>query len=196
MRRCGVVLLLVAVGCGTATTFPTENGQPPQPENKPPPLDNHFDYDYGQWKLYAPKDAGFEVRFPHDPVMKSTKQGSETIMVAGIQRHAPDEFGYVCQWVIKAQPFANAAAETAYLNGQQQGAVQSSRGKLVAEKALALDGMPGREFVVELPDKEALHSRVYLAGKRAIILQVFGKDKDAVCSKDSMQFLDSLKISK
>src|SRR5262249_43334087 len=188
MNRPLFLWLVVATGCGTSTTPRADKGQKDPSTSKPLVVENKPDHDENQQSLYAPKEANFEVRFPSDPTVKMTPHGSETIHVAGIQRQAVDGLGYVCQWVIKEKLFGSEEAEVAYLKGQQEGALKSSRGNLVSEKEISLNGVPGREFIIEYDDQNVLRCRVYLAGKRVVNLQVWGKDKEAVSSKDAVKF--------
>jgi hypothetical protein len=152
--------------------------------------------DESKWKVFAPKDAGLAVKFPGDPVVKSGMHEGETVYLAGIQRKAIDDLGYVVQWTTKEKAFADKMVEGEFVRNFQKGAVLSTKGKLVEEKEVSLDGLVGRQFIIELPDKNVLHSRVYVAGKRVVNLQAWGKDKEAVCSKDAMRFFESLTISK
>jgi hypothetical protein len=148
-----------------------------------------------EWRRYAPKGAGFEVLLPSDPAVKETPHGTETLHVAAVQRKAVESLGYVCQW-LKAGPFANQEAEAAYLQGQQEGSLRASKGKLLAEKEIRLGAAAGREFVVAVSEGNVLRCRVFLAGGKVINLQVWGRDEDAVRSKDAQRFLASLKFSK
>jgi hypothetical protein len=115
--------------------------------------------------------------------------------VAGVQRRAANELGYTCQWTIREKAYSSREAVTGYLRGQQAGALKSSKGKLVEEKDITLDGVPGREFTIELPDKNRMRCRSYLAGKRVVTLQVVGKDLESVRSTDAVKFFESLRIN-
>jgi hypothetical protein len=195
MHRGFVFFLVIAVGCSTSTPHGS-SGQNATPGHDGPPSEKAPRHDYSQWKLYAPKEATFKVRFPSDPTLRTTPHGSETIHVAGVQRQGVDGLGYVCQWLLKEKPSASREAEAAYLKGQQEGALKSSNGKLVEEKEITLGGVPGREFIIAVADRNVLHCRVYLAGTQVINLQVWGRDKEAVSSGEAIKFLDSLALGK
>jgi hypothetical protein len=195
MRRFAIFLLVVAAGCGTSTTPQADQGQKDTPRSKPPSVEIKSEHDYQGWKEYAPSEAAFEVRFPTEPVVNTPTPATGNFHVAGVQRRAVDELGYTCQWTIKEKAYSSEA-EGAYLRGQQAGALKSSKGKLVEEKDITLDGVPGREFIIELADKNVFRIRTYLAGKRMITLQVVGKDTESVRSLDAVKFFESLKISK
>jgi len=196
MHRCFVLFVLITAGCSTSTTPQGSSAQNAPHGHNGPSAEKSPRHDYSQWKLYAPKEATFKVRFPSDPTLKTTPHGSETIHVAGVQRQGVDGLGYVCQSLLMEKPYNSREAEATYLKGQQNGALKSSNGKLVAEKEITLGGVPGREFIIQVADKNVLHSRVYLASSQVINLQVWGRDTEAVSSKEAIMFLDSLTLGK
>ena len=67
MRRFAVLFLIVAAGCGPSNAPPAN----PEPKNSPNtnPQSVEAKHDYDGWKVYAPAEGGFEVRFPKDPVL-------------------------------------------------------------------------------------------------------------------------------
>src|SRR5262245_49783203 len=196
MRRFATLFLVVAAACSSSPTPQADKSQKDPPPTNPPSGERESKRRDDGWKQYAPKETGFEVWFPRDPAVQTSPQGSETIHVAGVQRRTADGLGYVCQWVTKAKPFRDKQAEAEYLRGQQEGAVQSENGMLIEEKEITRDGLPGREFIIKFSGKNFLHCCVYLAGNQVINLQVWGKDQQAVSSKDAAKFFKSLKIGK
>lgn len=147
-------------------------------------------------KLIAPKDAGFELRFPSEPKLQKLDGGDNTIHVAGVTRKTVEGLAFTCHWIIRDKGFENKTAEAAYLQGQVQGSVQGSKGKLVEDKEIALNDFPGRQFIIEVDKQNMLLSHLYLAGRRVIRVTVMGKDREAVTSAEALRFFNSLKISK
>jgi hypothetical protein len=147
-------------------------------------------------RLYAPKEAEFELRFPTKPTIIEKPHLSGTIAVASVQRKSVEEFGYVCQWFIREKAFDSTEAEIIYLKGQQSGSVAASKGKLLQERRVTLKGIKGREFAVEVSDNNVFRCRVFVTGKRVIHVQVWGTDLKALDSKEVSAFFDSLKITK
>jgi len=196
MWRFALLSLMLAVGCGTSTATKTDIA-PKEPTKNKTPSDQKkkIEHDYKGWKEYAPTEGGFEVRFPTEPAIKAPSPATGNFHIAGTQRQAPDELEFMCQWIIKGQPYDSKQAEVLYLRSQQLGMLTASKGQLVDEEEITLDSANGREFTIAIPGKEVVRSRSYLAGKRMITIQVWGKDTQAVGSTDATKFLDSLKIN-
>jgi hypothetical protein len=194
MRRCAVLFALAIAGCGDSTKPRVEPSQKETADTKPPAVVQKPKHDYQGWKEYASAEAGFKVRFPGEPIVKTASPATGNFHLVGIQRQAIDELGYTCQWTIKEKAYENKEAEAAYLKGQQSGAVKSSKGKLVEENAIVSDGFTGRQYIIEVASQNVLHCRSYLAGKRVITLQVWGKDVESVQSPNAVKFFDSLMI--
>ena len=190
MRRVTVLFILFTAGCGPSNAPPVKPGAEGPANDKPQAVVNEPKHDYQGWKKYAPSEAAFQVLFPKEPVVKTPSPATGNFYVVGVQRQALDDVGYICQWTIKEK-----APNKEYLKDQQMGALNSSRGKLVEESDITLDGVPGREFIIELPDKNVSRWRSYVAGNRVISVQVQGKDVESVRSGDAVMFLDSLNIN-
>lgn len=55
------------------------------------------------------------------------------------------------------------------LDGARNGAVVKMNGSLIYEKKISLDGIPGREFSANLPDRFIMTERVYIRPKSNIV---------------------------
>ena len=196
MRRVARLFFLMMVGCGGSPTSHIDTGPKEVPGLQGPAEEKKPEHDYNGWSRYAPADAQFEVRFPSEPIVQPPSQANGNLHVAGVERKTVNSLAFICQWTIEKQPKASRAAEAAYLMGQQIGAVNSTKGRLVEGKDITLGDVNGREFTVAVGKDDVTRVRGYLAGKRMISLQVVGKDTEAVRSIDAQKFLDSLQISK
>jgi hypothetical protein len=195
MLRSAVLVVVAVVGCNAATTPQADSSPKATPENKSPTVEQKSEHDYQGWKRYAPTESGFEVWFPREPQEKAASPATGNLHVAGVQRRAVDELAFTCQWKINDKPRANREAEVAYLLGQQTGALNSTKGRLVDGRTINLDGWQGREFTIAINNEHVSRVRTYLVGKRMISLQVLGKDAEAVRSNDAKTFFESLKIN-
>jgi hypothetical protein len=97
---------------------------------------------------------------------------------------------------MREKPFEKKELEAAYLKGQQLGVLQATKGKLISEKEISVDGAQGREFIIQVSDKDMARTRIVMAGRRVVHLQVWGMDQNALQSKDTEKFLQSLKFTK
>ncbi|MBA4017914.1 MAG: hypothetical protein C0483_12120 [Pirellula sp.] len=147
-------------------------------------------------KRFSPRDAGFDVVFPAEPTLRDTSDGTDTIHVAtGPQRKKVEDLYLTCHWIVN-EKLRQEKNVPAYLLGVVQGAVQASKGKLLENKEIALNGFPGRQYIIEVNDRNTMATRVYFAGDRVIYVGVVGNDHDAVTGAEARQFLDSLRIQK
>jgi hypothetical protein len=162
------VVLLIAAGCGKK-------------------------HDYSGWKKYAPAESAFEVYFPADFAVKPPSKETGDLHIASIRQPDADKLGFNCQWKDMGQPAPSKDVEVKFLGDVQKGSLVGSKGKLLEEKEISLGSYVGREFIMDAAEPKAVaHYRMYVAGKRFVMLQVWGKDKNAVSSAEAMKFLDSL----
>ena len=199
MRRFTVLLLVLAAGCSGSSGPQPDSDRKDRVESKPPEVEIKSNHDYTGWKRIAPKGGAFEIRFPVEPTINMTtpvRSGTGVVHTVGIQRLDVDHLGFVCSWSLLAKAYGSRVSEDSYLRGTQARALQTSRGKLIEEKPIILNGVSGREYLHEVSPGNVKCCRLYLADKRLISLQVAGKDQEALRSEDVVKFLDSLKIAK
>ena len=154
----------------------------------------------GEWKTFSPKGGGYSVQMPGDPV-----EDKQDVKAAGGETNIAVTF-YVFEvkgegsLVVSQSEFPDAIAKAGdaekRLNGARAGAVTSSKGKLRAEKKIALDSNPGRDLLIENEMKNTLvRTRVYAVGNRLYQTIAAGK-KEFVEGKTADRFLDSFKLVK
>ena len=202
MGRFAILSIMLASGCGTSTTPQLQEGRKETPQDKHASLETKKGHEYKGWIEFAPTDAGFQVRIPKEPIVKTGSSASSNLNTASILRKTADDLGFICQWEIRDQT-GRKEAEVIYLKGQQFGMLIATKGQLIEEKEIALDHVQGREWIIAIGENkqfpataETLRCRSYVVSKRMISLQVIGKNADAVRSTDAVTFLESLKISK
>jgi len=83
------------------------------------------------------------------------------------------------------------------LDGCRDGVTNNLRGKRLSEKKLTVgaDKHPGRDILVELPNKNLYRTRLYLVGERLFQIVVLGPS-EFVKDKQVDSFLDSFKLDK
>lgn len=144
--------------------------------------------------LLAPQGVGFEVRFPTEPVRGQVPSGDDIVYSAKTPRKKLDELGLSCHWILHKEPLGDEKAVAKFLKDNAQGAFKASRGKLLEDEVISLNGIPGRKYTIEINEQNVLTTRVYAIGSRAIYVGVMGKDRDAVSAPEATRFFDSLKI--
>jgi hypothetical protein len=80
-------------------------------------------------------------------------------------------------------------------DGARDGLLASGQYKLRSERKIELQGSPGREIDLELPDGKGIQFRVhlYLVGQRMYQLMVFSK-QDVAKNRDASLFFDSFRL--
>jgi hypothetical protein len=144
------------------------------------------------WKELAPEGAGFTVLFPGEPAVSKLRDGGR----AQIKRSPVEGISYYGTWTTREMPFATEEVAKAYLLGMQEGSAKAVKGKVISDKEITLDGVPGREFGIEAPENTVIRCRVFAVGDRIFNFQVWGKDKEAVQSTDPEKFFGSIKLTK
>lgn len=122
------------------------------------------------WKDFSPKDAGFQVKIPGVPreTKREIGQGASVTKFTlwGIEKDG------VVYMVMRTElpPEAVAGGTKKTLDEARDSGVKNSRGTLKEEKEIEMDGYPGRELVLDLPDSRVrgggfYRSRIYLVGQ-------------------------------
>jgi len=119
------------------------------------------------WKELSPKGDGFRVLMPDKPEKKTatveTPQGDVKITLYTIARKKT--FFMVLRSDLP--PEVDVKDVKKLLDDARDQGVKNSRGKLTSEKEIELDGNPGREMILDLPDSRVkgggiYKSRIYL----------------------------------
>lgn len=148
------------------------------------------------WETYTSKAGRFSVQMPGKP--KESAQQVPTPAGAVNQSMATAEsggLGYLASWTDFPvdEKLLTPELQEKLLDGGVQGAVSQTGGKLLEQSKIKLGGYPGRECRLQAPDGTEARNRIYLVGKRLIMLVVTGK-KGTVTSKDADKFLGSLQL--
>ena len=149
------------------------------------------------WKVAAPKDAGFSAKMPGTPTEKkqqvktATGQLSVTLYIA----EGRNESLFVVSYTDYSEADLKKAPVDKRLDQARDGAVEKSGGKLRGEKKIELDGQPGREIVIENNGEVIAKMRIYLVQRRLYQVMVLGNEP-TFKSKDVGTFLDSFRVIK
>jgi hypothetical protein len=88
----------------------------------------------------------------------------------------------------------NEKSPQGVLDSAREGALNNTKGKLLSEQPIELNGFPGRLLVVESPDgKGVAQAKLFLVGNR--LYQVFvAALKDKAYTEENQAYLDSFQI--
>jgi hypothetical protein len=150
------------------------------------------------WKPFELKGGGFVVSLPGPAAESEEKIASP---LADLVLHSATatwkNYSYSVAYV--DYPTAVMSEQTA-LDGARDGSVRSSKGKLVRETRITLNGALGRDLVTEVNEGKGLaKSRVLLMGTRLIqAVAVMPADEEYALknSRDVQTFFDSLRLKR
>jgi hypothetical protein len=150
------------------------------------------------WKEFSPKEGGFRVLMPGEPTKKTRKletpQGDAVIVTYSIQTRK------AAFLVIRSDlpPKVDVTDAKKLLDDARDKGVKNSGGTLRDEKEIELDGHPGREMTLELPDSKVkgggiYKTRIYLVGHAHLQVITLAPKSEANL-KEINAFLDSFRL--
>jgi hypothetical protein len=151
---------------------------------------------HGEWREYTISTGAFAVSMPTAPV---------------IEKHAVDtDFGFIDTQVVLAKTGPSVAyavvyceypqdalfciAPEKYLNKASDQMVRKMNGDLISESQILLDGFPGREIKMSVPNG-ILHLKLFAVGKRSYQVYAVGLN-DSASHTDARKFLTSFRLLK
>jgi hypothetical protein len=138
---------------------------------------------------------GVEVSFPKEPETMPASPATGGLHAAIVKQATPDELGFVCQW--KMENALGAGQEAEALKGMKDGMAKAAKGTIISEKEINVQGFAGMEVIMSVGQPASITMRVQalISGKRVIVLNVVGKDADAVRSEAAERFFASFKAT-
>src|SRR5262249_47477692 len=131
MRRFIVLLLGLATGCSGSSSPQPDNSRKDAPGGKPSAVEIKSNHDYTGWSTIAPNGAGFEVRFPEEPTLKSsTPDRFGTSHLIAIRRLALDHLGFVCTWRLLDRLIEGGVSIDSFLRGAQAAELRTPMARL------------------------------------------------------------------
>jgi hypothetical protein len=151
-------------------------------------------------KVFSSKEGGFTVLLPGDPkadVKKHKGPGGNKEVANHIFTVDQKTAAYVVAYMI--DPGLAKAGEAGIkkaLENARRGAEASTRGKPIdKDKPITLDGHPGLEFQLDVPNLGIYRSRVYIVGDRFYQVSILGP-KEVATGPQADMVLDSFKLMK
>jgi hypothetical protein len=147
------------------------------------------------WQEFTGPEGDFTILLPGIPKEEVQVVNSEAGDITVHLFNVPlGSFAYVVAYSdYPADLVANMGAEK-LLDGARDGAVSNTRGKLLDESPVEIDGFPGRFLKVLSPDGTGLaQARMFLVGNR--LYQIFvASPKSDQDSEDIQKYLDSFTL--
>jgi hypothetical protein len=162
-----------------------------------------------EWKAFTPKIGGFEVMFPGTPLEQKqiVKTPAGDIIMTVFALELKKGAGSFVVGVSELPPeMVKAGTEDQRLENARKGAIdalnntlEKGKGKVKPrlEKKVDLPGTryPGWDLHLEVTPKQHVRTKLYAVQNRLYQLAAVGSS-EFVNSKDSLKFLDSLKLTK
>lgn len=137
----------------------------------------------GGWPTHDCPEGGFSIRMPGTPKEVETPADPETGSAGRLALNSKfDGASYTAE---RIELFRERIKVTAYLDAVRDAYVRKLKGAIEQEKDCQLDGLPGREIVLSLPDGRRLRARYFVAGKNVFqILAYFPQGRESASEAD------------
>lgn len=148
------------------------------------------------WREFTPEGERFSILLPRTP--RETTETIETEMGTLDEHTLTVVYGditYVVNYDDYPQSLMNAN-HYAMLNAIRDGAVESVDGKLLSERAISINGYPGREIKVKIsssPETAIMQVRIYIVRNRLYYIYTMAPEARA-SSPDIKKFQSSFKL--
>src|SRR5262245_17563822 len=149
-----------------------------------------------EWKSFTSKDGRFSVQLPGTPRQKTVPTMSDFGKAVLIfHTVALKEAMYTANFCDFPVAVKDVPVDK-FFDASREGALRNLQGKLESERKIKLNGHPGREQAIKLPeDGKIFRARVYLVGQRMYQVVILAP-KDVAFSKEADTFFDSFKLAK
>jgi hypothetical protein len=148
-----------------------------------------------QWKTVSPEGGGFSISMPGTPkpMQQSVNTAAATIKVYVNLLDLGSTAYTVMYSDYPADVIAQSNPQTMF-NNARDNMLKNQSGKLLNERAISLNGHPGKELKVSLPNNIIMIARMYLV-KQRLYQAIAGTSPDRQSSPDINRFLDSMKLN-
>ena len=146
------------------------------------------------WQEFSSPDGNFAVLMPGTPSYEKQNQSTALgpidmhMFTLNIRRDA----AYMIMYSDYPEIVTRAKPDD-LLDGGRNGALSNTKGKLIGEQNMSLDGFPGREIVIEVPGKGLMKVRAFLVGRRLFQVIAVGT-KEKIEHEDTGKYLTSFRL--
>ena len=147
---------------------------------------------------FVSKDGRFSIQLAARPQYSTQSTGTGAAATTNhIYMLEKGDAAYYASYSDFKLDLIKDASLTKLLDGARDGGVANSKGKLLSEKSIMLDGNQGREIAIDLPGepKTKVRARFYMAANRLYTI-IYAGPIAAADSAETDAFLASLKLQK
>ena len=148
------------------------------------------------WREFIPEEGRFSILVPRTP--RETTETTKTEL-GTLDEHTftviHGDIAYIVNYGEYPQSFINAD-HYAMLDSLRDGAVESVGGRLLSERAISINGYPGREIKVKISSSSEtaiMQVRIYIVRNRLYYVYTMAPETRA-SSPTIKKFLDSFKL--
>lgn len=199
MKRCARTFLLgvVLFGCAVAPAVRAQEQTGP------------VESDAAAWKKFAPEGGGFTVLMPGTVSEEKQPIESEAMKIENRLYSVETKLGvYMITYADFPEVITDAALIQRMLDGGRDKALSNTKGKMVSETNIKLDGYAGREWLVEIPGGTVVpggivaRARAYWVKRRLFQILVLREEEPNATPERvriregaTMKFLDSFALT-
>jgi hypothetical protein len=147
------------------------------------------------WREFIGPDGDFSVQMPAEPQEQvdeyDTDSGKITVHMFGT---SVGDMDYITAYSDYPEELVAAKGAQGILDDARDGAVTNTKGELVSDEAIEMNGNPGRMLQVGSPDGKGLaQAKLFLVGNRLFQVFVAGPKENAE-SEDVQFYLNSFTL--
>lgn len=145
------------------------------------------------WQEFTSEEGNFAVMMPGAPAYQKSTQPTA---LGPIDMHLFTIENRQNAYIVMYSDYPEAVTKTpveSLLDGGRNGALASTKGTLINEQNLSLDGFPGREINVNLPDRGLMKLRVFMVRQRLFQVMAMGT-KEIIEHEDTAKYLASFRL--
>ncbi|HUJ19713.1 MAG TPA: hypothetical protein VL197_17125 [Nitrospirota bacterium] len=147
------------------------------------------------WAEFSSPEGNFSILMPGTPAQekKQVSTAAGLLDMHMFSREVRNRTAYIVIYTDYPDAITRVSPDKV-LDGGRDGAVANSKGKLLSEQYLFLEGgHSGREITVEVPEKGMLKVRAYLVRQRLYQIMLIAP-KELIDSEDNVRYLSSFKL--
>lgn len=147
-----------------------------------------------EWKEYAISKGAFAISMPTAPVIENHVIETETGQIDThiVLAKTGSSVAYAVVYCEYPQDALFCRAPEKYLNTASDQMVRKMNGTLISETDIRLDGFPGREIRMRVPNG-ILHLKLYAVGKHSYQIYAVALDNNGSYA-DARKFLASFRL--